>query len=513
MRTHAHLILMVALLAAVLMSACGGGGGDGPRSDPVWYDDLLGHDDDAPSGWPDAAACTPLGGEPGRGGDLVVALGQAVSPDAAPVPVTAAERVVFAACYETLTRVTCTGDLVAGLADSWEPRDNGRRWRLHLREDAVFWDGTPVTSLDVIQAWTRNLDATRMLARPCPGLWLQPGSRGIIARGPHDLEIRLAEPQRDLPRLLAHPALAVAAPRAGWLWPVGSGPCRLAADTDLPLPDLVLRPNTHHPRPPLWRSLTVRIQPDADPRDLLGAGVDLAVVRDRRALDYYAQLGDVRRAPLPWDRKYILVVADGGDITPGAVAGLAAAEVTVADGRRTDRLTFRRCRTESCPQLHGPTVSVFSPPLDPDPALVTLRHSRLYHLQDDPDAAALAARVAANLLPDALVSAVGATELARALQDEDGAAYIVALDACYPAPCLTLAALLAHGHWLQSAMPEELDDPCEAARLLLNSGHALPLADTRAYLVWRGPVAGLALAHDGTPLLSTLAVAGAEATP
>lgn len=514
MRSSTRYIVLGSLLAMVLGSGCGGSRDGAARTDPAWYDDLLGADGGPPNGWPDAAACSPLGGQAGRGGDLVVALGQAVAPDHAPVPTTDAERVVFAGLYETLTTVTCTGELAPGLAVSWQPHEDGRRWRLRLRADAVFWDGTPVTAREVIDAWTRNLTATRHRALPCPGLWLEADGRGIIARGPQELEIRLAEPQRDLPRLLAHPALAVATLRDGWVWPVGSGPCRLAADSDLPLPDLVLRPNLHHPSPPTWRSLAVRVLAGADPRDLLGPGVDLAVVRDRRALAYYAEVPDVRRAALPWDRKYVLVTSPEQPPTTASGAALAAADVTLADGRPTDHLTFRRCHPAvGCPQLHGPTVSVFSPPFDRDPALAALTRTRLYHLASDPDASALAARVTAGLLPGLRTAAVGQVDLARALQDDEGSAYIVRLDACYPAPCLTLAALLAHAHWLQATLPPELDDPCEAAHLLLASGRAVPLVDTRAHLVWRGPLAGLALTHDGAPLLGTLSVASREAMP
>ena len=504
-------ILTLMLMAAILLVGCSDG--PAPGTDPVWFDDMLGAPDQAPTGWPDLATCSPLPGAAGRGGDLVVALAEPVAPGHAPVPLNDAERVLFAACYETLTRVTCTGRLAAGLAEAWEPRENGRRWRLRLRPDAVFWDGTPVTAEAVISAWARNFDITQQSGRPCPGLWIEPSGRGMVALSSHLLEIRLAEPQVDLPHLLAHPAMAVSARRAGWLWPVGSGPARLAADTDLPLPDLVCRPNQHHPEAPTWRTLTVRVLPDADQRDLLGADVDLTVIHSRAAVDYYAQLPDVRRTALPWSHKYVLLVPPTSQLTPASAVRLAAADVTVADGRNTERLTFRRCRPGGCPQLHGPTVTVFTPPLDPDPARDMLQAHHLYHLAGDADAAALAARVAARLLPDAQVRPLPQTDLARSLQDQEGAATIVRLDACYPTPCLSTAALLAHGPWLQAALPEDLNDPCEAARLLLNSGRALPLADTRAYLVWRGPLAGLALAHDGTPLLATLAVAAAEATP
>lgn len=507
MRTYAT----VTLLAVCFL--CGCSDGPVPESDPVWFDDMLGAPDQAPTGWPDAAACAPLTGNVQPGGDLVVALAGSVSPAHAPVPLDDAERVVFAACYETLTRVSCTGELLPGLAEAWEPREDGRRWRFRLRTGALFWDGTPVTAQTVIDAWARNFEVTQQSGRPCPGLWIEPSGRGMVARGPAMLEIRLAEPQADLPHLLAHPALAVSAVRSGWLWPVGSGPARLAADTDLPLPDLVCRPNQHHPEAPGWRTLTVRVQSDADQRDLLADDVDLAVIRSRTALDYYTQRPDVRQAPLPWSRKYILLLPPPGRWLATGGTALAAADVTPADSRNTERLTFRRCEPAGCPQLHGPTVAVFTPPLDPDPALDAMQSRNLLHVADDDDAAALAARISARLLPDARVRAVSQDDLARALQDIDAAAFVIRLDACYPTPCLTTAALLAHASWLQAALGEELDDPCDAAHVLLASGLALPLADTRAHVVWRGSVAGLTLAHDGAPLLATLGVTGAEATP
>ncbi|MBD3222365.1 hypothetical protein GF314_14090 [bacterium] len=501
-------------LLATLLTLAGCGGDRAPvRTDPVWYDDLIGQPTGARTGWPDAVDCTPMPGVALRGGDLTMALGEEVSPARAPVPSTAAERVVFAGCYETLTRVACTGELAPGLAERWDRLEGGRRWRFHLRQGAVFWDGTPVTATAVMASWSRNLALTDGLGRPCPGLWLEPTGRGMIARTATLLEIRLAEPQDDLPRLLAHPALAVAELREGWVWPVGSGPCRLGADTDLPLPDLVCRPNDHHPEPPRWRSFTFRVLPGTDPRDLLQDGVDLALVRERRALDFYGELGSVRQAPLVWDRKHVLLVPPQLDVSPALGARFAGASATVADGRDTDRLTFRRCREVACPQLHGPTMRVIAPPLDPDPARVVPRLAPVVHDAADPDAAALAARVAALLPERPTVRALPSAAVGRTLQGLDPALVVVRLDACYPSPCLTLAALLAHAHWLQAAVPEADIDACRAARVLLDGGHAIPLADTRAHVVWRGPLAGLELGHDGTPLIATLGVAASAVTP
>lgn len=452
------------------------------------------------------AGCDPLPGPAARGAELVVALGEAVDPQAAPVPRTAAERVVFANCYETLTRVRCTGELVPGLAARWQRQDEGRRWLLHLREGAVFWDGTPVTAAAVIASWQRNTDLADRAGRPCPGLWLAAGG-GLQARSARVLAVSLAEPQENLPRLLAHPALAVAAARPGWLWPVGSGPCRLAADTDHPRPDLVCRPNLHHPDAPAWRELRFRIHPGRDPRDLLPAGVDLTVIRDHAAAGFHATRAGVRAAPLPWDRIHALLLPARSPVPADAARALARdpalPRAAPADHARWDALFFHGCQDAACPQLSGPTVSSVAPPRDPDPAVRAIAAGRLVHPADDPDARALAERAAAFLPADLRVRGVAGRAFAHALQAGDAGAYVVALDACYPDACPTLAALLARADWLQAGAGEG-DDPCAAARRLLADGWVVPLTRSRPHLVWRGPLGGLELAHDGTPLVHGL---------
>jgi hypothetical protein len=372
-----------------------------------------------------------------------------------------------------------------------------------------------VTASAVVAAWSRNEGLARATGRPCPGLWLASGRQGLAALDARHLEIRLAEPQDDLPRLLAHPSLAVAAARSGWHWPVGSGPCRLAADTERPLPDLVCRPNLHHPRAPRWQEFVFRLRPGGDPRDLLDAGVDLAVIRDRRAADYYAELDGVEGVALPWDRLHVLLVPPASALDAGAVAAAASQAVTPAESRPWDRLDFHGCAAGACPQLHGPTVGVTTPPRDPDPALLAVESSRFYHADGDPDARALAERAAAFAGVSVDLHEAGPEELARVLQNGEAAAFVVTLDACYATACLTLAALAARADWLQQELDEDLD-ACAAARALQARGRAIPLVQTRARMVWRAPLAGLALAHDGALLVAGLGrppAPEAEATP
>src|SRR5919202_1127343 len=43
------------------------------------------------------------------------------------------------------------------VATSWEPADGGRRWTFHLREDARWTNGDPVTAQDFVRSWRRTL--------------------------------------------------------------------------------------------------------------------------------------------------------------------------------------------------------------------------------------------------------------------------------------------------------------------------------------------------------------------
>jgi len=65
--------------------------------------------------------------------------------------------IVFHAAYETLLEIR-PDDLttvVPGLAESWEVSDDGLVYTFHLRQDARFASGNPVTAEDVRFSWTR----------------------------------------------------------------------------------------------------------------------------------------------------------------------------------------------------------------------------------------------------------------------------------------------------------------------------------------------------------------------
>lgn len=64
----------------------------------------------------------------------------------------------LALVYDGLTQLDTEGEVVPGLAESWEYDDEGTAITFHLRKDAEFTDGTPVTADAVKQNLERGRD-------------------------------------------------------------------------------------------------------------------------------------------------------------------------------------------------------------------------------------------------------------------------------------------------------------------------------------------------------------------
>lgn len=72
-------------------------------------------------------------------------------------PTTNSESVSDAICkqlFEGLT-VSTSGDVVPGVAETWEVSEDGKTYTFHLRKDAKWSDGTPVTARDFQYSWRR----------------------------------------------------------------------------------------------------------------------------------------------------------------------------------------------------------------------------------------------------------------------------------------------------------------------------------------------------------------------
>ena len=65
---------------------------------------------------------------------------------------------VMANYTDGLTQMDDSGAAVAAIAESWETSDDGLTWTFHLRKDAKWSNGAPVTAKDFVFGWQRAVD-------------------------------------------------------------------------------------------------------------------------------------------------------------------------------------------------------------------------------------------------------------------------------------------------------------------------------------------------------------------
>jgi len=517
----------IILISLLLVAGCSSS--PSPDTDPT-------RDEFEPIVWPsnqgttqEREGCSPLPGEGTPGATIVFALTDSVSPDLAPIPHNPSQRLVFAHLYETLVNVDCEGNLEPGLASAWSCTEDSTLWVFTLRRDARFWDGSRVTSEDVRNAWATNQDCPRRGDQTPLWTWFNARAKTITLMDVNRLAIRLPEPQARFPLLLAHPATAISVRRDGWTWPVGSGPLRLRASTPTPLPDLECRPNQHHPHRPIWKSLTFRVMPRTDSRDLISTDIDLAMTRNLDAVRFYREMPGFKTAELPWNRLYVLICppeknpSGTGRWTRIVQSLTPADDLSRVSARSWEHLIFPAGGRVSCPQLTGPVANGSSARREWDLGQSKLDEFTIAFPWDDPAARELAQRLAA-LGPSSLrVSPVHPDAVNFILNWQMAAAVILPTQQHFPTCCLQTATLLGRASWLQMAtlQPASLVHGGQAenlvqaeaqtefshrnpTRALLEKGLAHPLALTHSWLITRGSWAGLEISFDGTPLLWNL---------
>ena len=149
---------------------------------------------------------------------------------------------VTALLFDNLTRFDVDGRLVPGLATRWEVDSAGITYTFHVRTDAVFHDGRPLTTADVRASFLRALSPTSLGGRPWP-LFPILGARAYNGGKAGDVEgmrvvddstlvFMLEEPLNIFPKLLAMPTTAIVptpTPEDFDQEPVGSGPWRFVS--------------------------------------------------------------------------------------------------------------------------------------------------------------------------------------------------------------------------------------------------------------------------------------------
>jgi ABC-type oligopeptide transport system substrate-binding subunit len=119
--------------------------------------------------------------------------------------------------YEGLTRESSSGDVVPGVASSWEVDPTGTKYTFHLRPNATWSNGKPVVASEFVSAWQRVLNPKqgspvsselRLLkgAAAIISGKLPPTALGVVAQGSDVLIVNLEQPAPYFPQVLAHSA-------------------------------------------------------------------------------------------------------------------------------------------------------------------------------------------------------------------------------------------------------------------------------------------------------------------
>lgn len=157
-----------------------------------------------------------------------------------------AELQIASQLYEGLVRRTRYGEIVAGIAQSWEHSSDYRIWSFTIAEDARFHDGEAVRAADVKGAWERFIKENWM-GEVADG-WLNPlftidgatnsrrrdsnGVSGISVLDNRHVRVALKEPDTEFLIKLTAPTAWITKPDISSgreLPPIGTGRYRLAS--------------------------------------------------------------------------------------------------------------------------------------------------------------------------------------------------------------------------------------------------------------------------------------------
>ncbi|PYP55458.1 MAG: hypothetical protein DMD40_13430 [Gemmatimonadetes bacterium] len=379
---------------------------------------------------PEASCLLSTGSVSARAPTITIGLSEAVEPRHAPFARNDAERIVFRHLYETPVRIDCDGHVRPELAEQWEKADGGRRWTFRLRDGAQFWDGAPVTAQDIV------------FGHGGAGYTLSAPEKSVVT-------VTFTKEQDDVPPVLGDPGLAVTKPAPDSSWPIGTGSYWATSATTTPQ-----EIRAHTPR---GDTLVFKFAASGDARDLLDAGVDLLVTRDRALRDYAATLQNHEVAALPWDRTYVYVTAEAGG---GSTRFDGLEQAVRAEARRAEGDFWWR-------DLRACGIARDSAP----PAPTGQR--RILYPRGDPTARELAGRLAA--LTHAVATGRAPDDFSAALAGGKDWGYVVAL-------------------------PRVTANVCRSAKDLLPTWPATftALVDTRPTAIVRRGVARWTVDQDGS---------------
>jgi hypothetical protein len=209
-----------------------------------------------------------------------------------------------AGLFQTLFKLRCSGgSLVPVLATSLDRRGVDGTWRIRLREDAHFTDGTPLTASFVKASWLAHEDRA-------PHPWMDSVERSVELVDSLTLEVRLLDTGPSGPNALADPRMAISREDANHGWGIGTG--RYAPELGASIQGAIVAVpvgETAADRLPVIRYLPHL----DDPRDALDQGVGLLRVRDLLTVEYARSLPGYTVHSLDADRIYVLVAPSRRD--------------------------------------------------------------------------------------------------------------------------------------------------------------------------------------------------------
>lgn len=112
---------------------------------------------------------------------------------------------LFAELWEGLTTFAADGTIVPGVAQRWQISADGLTWTFHLRDDARWSDGSPVTADDFVFSWRRVVTPSTRLGLP---EWVSPirNALSILRQGADPASLGVTAPDaRTLVVTLEHP--------------------------------------------------------------------------------------------------------------------------------------------------------------------------------------------------------------------------------------------------------------------------------------------------------------------
>ena len=88
--------------------------------------------------------------------------------------------------FEGLVHLDKDGKPAPGVATSWEVSPDGLTYTFHLRDNAKWWDGSPVTAKDFVYSWTRTLDPKTKSEYAFIVYWIKGGEAFNNGKGSKD---------------------------------------------------------------------------------------------------------------------------------------------------------------------------------------------------------------------------------------------------------------------------------------------------------------------------------------